>query len=90
MCKAAERFGMLSGLFSQNRGKNVAVELVKDPVCGMEVNPANACHTELGGKMYYFCRAGCKASFKKAYLKNASGTPIKVRKVSRKDAGCCS
>lgn len=80
---------MFSGLFSGNGGKTAALELVKDPVCGMEVNPASSCCTELGGKVYHFCTAGCKASFKKAYFKSTKGTPNKVRSVSKKGAGCC-
>jgi Cu+-exporting ATPase len=35
-----------------------------DPVCGMSVDPANTdLRSELNGKTYYFCAAGCKASF---------------------------
>ncbi|MDE1852857.1 MAG: YHS domain-containing protein [Thaumarchaeota archaeon] len=65
------------------------VESIKDPVCGTEVDPEKAIRTELGGKIFYFCRAGCKATFKKAHIKNGHGTPIKVRKASRKQSGCC-
>ena len=37
---------------------------VKDPVCGMSVDPATAKHqAEHGGKTYYFCCAGCRAKF---------------------------
>jgi len=37
---------------------------VKDPVCGMDVDPATAKHmlTHQGGH-FYFCSAGCKAKF---------------------------
>ena len=36
----------------------------KDPVCGMTVNPSRAKAThEHAGKVYYFCRAGCKEKF---------------------------
>jgi xanthine dehydrogenase accessory factor len=35
-----------------------------DPVCGMEVEIAGAAHRlELGERTYYFCCAGCRASF---------------------------
>ncbi|HET7467188.1 MAG TPA: XdhC family protein [Candidatus Dormibacteraeota bacterium] len=35
-----------------------------DPVCGMTVDLANAAHTyEYEGRTFYFCSAGCKASF---------------------------
>ncbi len=37
----------------------------RDPVCGMNVNPATAKHIhEHGGKKYYFCCAGCVEKFK--------------------------
>jgi len=39
--------------------------LEKDPVCGMNVNPATAKNThEHGGKKFYFCCAGCAEKFK--------------------------
>lgn len=38
--------------------------MAKDPVCGMDVNEATAEHkAQYNGKTYYFCTAGCKASF---------------------------
>src|SRR5271165_4592692 len=37
----------------------------RDPVCGMNVNPATAKHVyEHAGKKYYFCCAGCVEKFK--------------------------
>ena len=80
---------MQVNLFNLRRDKSEPVELVKDPVCGTEVDPASVIRTELGGKTYYFCRAGCKASFKKAHIVNGSVTPTKVSKVSRKGSKCC-
>ncbi len=38
---------------------------VKDPVCGMEVDPAKAVKVEREGKTYYFCSAYCKEQFEK-------------------------
>jgi len=39
--------------------------LARDPVCGMNVNPATAKHVyEHGGKNYYFCCGGCVEKFK--------------------------
>lgn len=36
----------------------------KDPVCGMQVDPASAAGTsEHGGKTYYFCSLSCKKRF---------------------------
>jgi YHS domain-containing protein len=40
--------------------------MVKDLVCGMEVDPKSAAAmSEYQGKLYYFCSRGCKASFDK-------------------------
>jgi Cu+-exporting ATPase len=38
--------------------------MAKDPVCGMQVDPAKAAGTsEYQGKTYVFCSAGCKRKF---------------------------
>ena len=38
--------------------------IVKDPVCGMNINRATAAGTsEYKGQTYYFCSLGCKKSF---------------------------
>jgi P-type Cu+ transporter len=52
----------------------------RDPVCGMQVDPAKAKHVyEHGGKKIYFCCAGCLEKFKtnlEAYLnKPAASAP---------------
>lgn len=37
---------------------------LKDPVCGMDVDPATAKHTtQHDGTAYYFCGAGCRKAF---------------------------
>jgi P-type Cu+ transporter len=37
---------------------------VKDPVCGMDVDPGASAHRhELHGRTYHFCSAGCRAKF---------------------------
>ena len=39
-------------------------ELVKDPVCGMEIDPETAAgKSEHQGTTYYFCADGCKTDF---------------------------
>src|ERR1700736_3578550 len=44
---------------------DAVLNLEKDPVCGMNVNPATARHTHAhAGKTYYFCCAGCVEKFK--------------------------
>lgn len=46
--------------------KEEALVTVKDPVCGMEIEPATAYgQTEYGGKTYYFCSKHCEDEFKK-------------------------
>ena len=40
--------------------------MVKDPVCGMDVDPKQAAgKSEYQGQTYYFCSAGCKKAFDK-------------------------
>lgn len=40
--------------------------MAKDPVCGMEVDPATAAaKSEYKGQTYYFCAPGCKQAFDK-------------------------
>jgi len=40
--------------------------MVKDPVCGMEVDEKTTKHkTEHMGNTYYFCCASCKEAFEK-------------------------
>ena len=47
--------------------------MVKDPVCGMDVNPKTAVNkVDYKGQTYYFCSPGCKKSFEQnpeKYLK---------------------
>jgi YHS domain-containing protein len=39
---------------------------VKDPVCGMEVDPKTAAGQSVyQGQTYYFCSTGCKKDFDK-------------------------
>jgi len=41
-------------------------KMVKDLVCGMDVDPATATNkSEYKGKTYYFCSPGCKKDFDK-------------------------
>lgn len=46
--------------------------MAKDPVCGMSVDEGKAAASvTYNGKTYYFCSAGCKATFDKAPAKYA-------------------
>lgn len=39
---------------------------VKDPVCGMDIDPKTAANkSEYKGQTYYFCSTGCKKAFDK-------------------------
>jgi Cu+-exporting ATPase len=53
--------------------------LVKDPVCGMDVDPHTAKHrTDFQGRPYYFCSAGCRTKFEAdpaKYLSPAAAQP---------------
>jgi YHS domain-containing protein len=43
-------------------GKEMPMQ--KDPVCGMDVDPASAAgKSDYNGKTYYFCAASCKEKF---------------------------
>ncbi len=39
-------------------------QVVKDPVCGMDVNPDEAVSVEIEGKTYCFCCEECLEEFK--------------------------
>ena len=53
-----------------------AQEQEKDPVCGMDVNPATARFKTLHhGKEYFFCCAGCQAKFQANPEKILSSPP---------------
>ena len=44
--------------------RSASEHAVKDPVCGMTVDPHTASHrAEHAGKAYYFCSAGCRSKF---------------------------
>jgi Cu+-exporting ATPase len=61
-------------------GHDAAAGLVKDPVCGMSVDPHTAKHrAEHGGRTYYFCSARCRERFvaepEKFLAPEAAGAP---------------
>src|SRR5579864_6659977 len=50
---------------------------VRDPVCGMQVDPARAAaKVEHGGKTFYFCSAGCAKKFAESPDKYLSGKQV--------------
>ena len=56
--------------------------LVKDPVCGMNVDPHTAKHrAQYGGMPYYFCSAGCQSKFMADPAKDTGGETPKAEAV---------
>ena len=56
--------------------------LVKDPVCGMAVDPRSAKHkTEHRGNIYYFCSARCRERFEAEPTKYVAPAPAKTEPV---------
>lgn len=52
-----------------------APDAVKDPVCGMKVDPARTAHrAEHAGLSYYFCSAGCREKFVAEPVRYAGAT----------------
>jgi YHS domain-containing protein len=50
------------------------VTSVKDPVCGMSVDPATATEkVDYMGATYYFCSSGCRASFERDPARYSAG-----------------
>ena len=50
----------------EDRMKGGDMEMVKDPVCGMEVDPqTTTLKAEYKGQTYYFCAPGCKREFER-------------------------
>ena len=58
--------GGLEMLRAHSRRPEAGATLVRDPVCGMSVDPSTARESaEHAGDVYYFCSAGCRSSFEK-------------------------
>ena len=58
--------GGMEMLRAHSRRPEPEAKLVRDPVCGMSVDPATANQrSDFGGSTYYFCSAGCKETFDK-------------------------
>src|SRR6202163_2462123 len=59
---------------TSNSGSSPAKQ--QDPVCGMDVDPANARYqTQHNGKEYFFCSSGCLAKFQADPEKILSSAP---------------
>jgi P-type Cu+ transporter len=69
----------LGGPASPKRSIGEARSQVKDPVCGMDVNPSDAKQKLVhAGETYYFCSAGCAEKFRAHPEKYAQPMPGRV------------
>jgi len=57
--------GTMGGMMSDKSPSPATAAKVVDPVCSMEVDPANAPSATYQGKTYYFCSEDDKAKFQK-------------------------
>jgi uncharacterized protein len=58
--------GGLEMLRAHARRPEAGAKLLRDPVCGMSVDPATDTEQlEYGGTTHYFCSAGCRSKFEK-------------------------
>jgi YHS domain-containing protein/uncharacterized membrane protein YraQ (UPF0718 family) len=56
--------GGIEMLREHARRPQAGAQLLRDPVCGMSVDPATATQqADFGGETYYFCSAGCRSAF---------------------------
>lgn len=60
--------GCCSGSFVDRKKDDYNPEInplnsVKDPICGMTINPNTALNLTIDGKTYYFCSESCKDVF---------------------------
>jgi heavy metal translocating P-type ATPase len=59
-----------------HNGKPHPHTTLKDPVCGMDVDPATTeHHADYGGRTYFFCSAGCETKFEAAPERYAVSGP---------------
>lgn len=63
--------GMLAGTANQGAARQAgrrpaerSVALVKDPVCGVYVEPARAVSARIGSTVHYFCSEACERAFR--------------------------
>lgn len=56
------RYNPGNGQYGSDQMNN-RIEMVRDPVCGMPVDPATAIKQDVDGKTYYFCSEACRRDF---------------------------
>jgi Cu+-exporting ATPase len=80
---------MLAGPALAAPGVPQGQSTVKDPVCGMNVKPADAkFNSEYQGKTYYFCSESCKQKFDKEPAKYTTPRDSGQAAQSAKDPVC--
>lgn len=64
---------------------------IKDPICGMAVDPKTAVHAEYLGTTSYFCSAACKKTFIDQHVGKAKPTTSDTKTSGTKSKGkdCC-
>ncbi|RFB78586.1 heavy metal translocating P-type ATPase [Methylovirgula sp. 4M-Z18] len=76
----AHHGGSCCSQHGHQHGQTPSADTVKDPICGMQVDPAQTKHkTSHAGETFYFCSAGCKAKFEAdpvRYLQPAAAKPV--------------
>lgn len=88
---------VLSGAFlldSETQMKRAAARKltagVKDPVCGMSIDPgkakASGLTSESGGKTYFFCEPSCKANFDRDLAGKLPGEQAKASQSAQNDS----
>src|SRR5437764_8108766 len=64
--------------------QNAGEHRVKDPVCGMTVDPQNAAgFYEYKGQTYFFCSVGCRERFKadpERFLNHQPANPVGIQR----------
>ena len=71
--------GGIEMLRAHARRPEAGAEVVKDPVCGMSVEPATTKEQiEYEGTTYYFCSPGCRSSFEKDAARYTAQTMTQV------------
>ncbi|MEO6012263.1 MAG: heavy metal translocating P-type ATPase [Devosia sp.] len=63
---------------SQHQQSITDSEKVRDPVCGMMVDPGTAVSAEHEGKIYHFCCDGCRTSFVANAVKYINAKPFEL------------
>ena len=58
--------GVIRGASAPRQQGPRGVSLVRDPVCGMFVEPSRALQAREGATVHYFCSEDCRQSFRRS------------------------